>query len=141
MLNAFPWRERLEVERRWNCMPQGCKSWMEHGMGPWQQDASPHGRDDDMEDPRQREIRRCNERHARRLAVQRWCIAFLYVLDMAVAVTAVVAFAEGAISQSGLARSLLHANGFAILIDWAHLRDERRAERGRKVLRYAVAAS
>lgn len=51
MLNAFPWRERLEVERRWNCMPQGCKSWMEHGMGPWQQDASPHGRDDDMEDP------------------------------------------------------------------------------------------
>ena len=94
-----------------------------------------HGR------PRQREIRRRNERHARRLAVQRWCIAFLYVLDMAVAVTAVVAFAEGAISQSGLARSLLHANGFAILIDWAHLRDERRAERGRKALRYAVAAS
>lgn len=67
--------------------------------------------------PRQREIRRRNERHARRLAVQRWCIAFLYVLDMAVAVTAVVAFAEGAISQSGLARSLLHAIGFAILID------------------------
>lgn len=110
-------------------------------MGPWQQDASPHGRDDGMEDPRQREIRRRNERHARRLAVQRWCIAFLYVLDMAVAVTAVVAFVEGAISQSGLARSLLHAIGFAILIDWAHLRDERRAERGRKVLRYAVAAS
>lgn len=131
---------RLEAERRWNGMPHGCKNWMEHGMEPWQQGASPYGRDGETEDPRQREIRRRNERHARRLTIQRWCIAFLYVLDAAVAVAVVVAFVKGMMSQVDLAQSLLRVIGFAILIDWAHLRDERRAEHGRKVLRYAVAA-
>ena len=91
-------------------------------MDPWQQGASPYGRDGETEDPRQREIPRRNERHMRRLTIQRWCIAFLYVLDAAVAVAVVVAFVKGMMSQVDLAQSLL------------------RAEHGRKVIRYAVAA-
>ncbi|MFR0569373.1 hypothetical protein ACLUXI_08720 [Bifidobacterium apri] len=96
--------------------------------------------DDPDHNPGLRSKLRRDRRAANHRKIQRVCLAILYSLDIVMVVAYTIAYINGQCSQNELLKTISGAISFAILVDWAAMHDEKRAQKGRNALRYPVAA-
>lgn len=96
--------------------------------------------DDPDHNPGLRSKLRRDRRAANHRKIQRVCLAILYSLDIVMVVAYTIAYINGQCSQDELLKTISGAISFAILVDWAAMHDEKRAQKGRNALRYPVAA-
>lgn len=96
--------------------------------------------DDPDHNPGLRNKLRRDRRAANHRKIQQVCLAILYSLDIVMVVAYTIAYINGQCSQDELLKTISGAISFAILVDWAAMHDEKRAQKGRNALRYPVAA-
>ena len=96
--------------------------------------------DDPDHNPGLRRKLRKDRRAINHMKIQRACLAILYSIDILMVVMYTVGYINGMCTQDELLKAIWVAIGFAIFVDWASLRDEKRAQRGRNAIRYAIAS-